>query len=261
MHIIDRADWETGRVYDWKDKDEADDMGINHNTLRDWRQTLDKLNYIHCIQKQYSQEIVIYNWINPRNYSGEIINQFSQGDVLATPQGDVQGDVQGSRKDGTPTYSSLSHTSRKEEAKKRIAKQRAKKKEPLDFLIENADKIQAQAKMRERVEKAMRRHPDWDSPRSDWNGYEKLLIEREKETGQTIEQFMGWYNSDEFRKKGVIYLTRTKIEDYWLQAFDNKWTPIPDVEKTKKMLAEKDEITRKATKPKAIGAIMEGMKK
>ncbi len=29
LHILDRAEWQTGIVYDWRDGDEAADTGLN----------------------------------------------------------------------------------------------------------------------------------------------------------------------------------------------------------------------------------------
>jgi hypothetical protein len=74
MHIIDRADWETGIAYDWKDREEAADMGMNFDTLRAQRQKLEKMDYIRCTQKQHSQDIRIMEWINPRDYSAGVVN-------------------------------------------------------------------------------------------------------------------------------------------------------------------------------------------
>lgn len=110
---------------------------------------------------------------------------------------------------------------RREEAEKRIEEQRANKKDPLDFLVKNSAEIQMLKDMRVRVEAAtgLGLSREWDKARSPWNGYEKILIKREAETGQTIEQFMTWYNSDEFRKKGNIWLDPDKIEKFWPQAF------------------------------------------
>ena len=110
---------------------------------------------------------------------------------------------------------------RREEAEKRIAEQRANRKSSVDFLVDQLPHIKEQTEMRTRVENALHRNLDWDSPKSDWNGYDKKLVAREKEVGQTIEGFMVWFNSDEFRKNGVIYLKPSKIEDWWLQAFSN----------------------------------------
>jgi DnaD/phage-associated family protein len=104
MHICDAADWETGKVYDWKDKEVGIDMTASTATIRDWRQRLAELGYITCTQKQHSLEIVIHNWNNPREYNGKKMN-IRQGDNLVspceenkvegTPQGDTQGDTQG----------------------------------------------------------------------------------------------------------------------------------------------------------------------
>ena len=135
MHIIDRADWETGTVFDWKDQDEADDMGVNVRTLREWRRSLDENNYITCHQEQYGQRIVIHNWTNPRNYSGEVLNQFPQGDIITEPQDYIQdtpqGYTQGNRKDVTPTSNSLikSHVS--------LEKVTRSANKTVDFILEN----------------------------------------------------------------------------------------------------------------------------
>ena len=88
--------------------------------------------------------------------------------------------------------------------------------------------------MRVRVEAAtgLGLSREWDKPRSTWNGYEKVLIKREVETGQTIEGFMEWYNADEFRKKGDIWLTSDKIEKWWGKAYPNGHTPQDDPEET-----------------------------
>lgn len=113
MHIIDRADFETGKVFDWRDKDEAEDMGVNERTLRDWRQKLANEGYIECQQKQRGLEVTIFNWVNPREYSSGPIN--IKGDKITAPseiQGDTQvdtpPDTQVSRQNVTPTYDSES---------------------------------------------------------------------------------------------------------------------------------------------------------
>jgi hypothetical protein len=79
MHIIDRADWETGVAYDWKDKDEAADMGMPVDTLRRQRQKLEELDYIRARQKQHSQDLYIMEWKNPRDYGSETKNPRNQG--------------------------------------------------------------------------------------------------------------------------------------------------------------------------------------
>lgn len=109
MHMLDLADWDTGIIPDWRDEAEAEEMGMELRTLREQRRELDQLGYITCKQKQRGQSIVIHNWTNPREYTGEIYNK-KQGDNKASPtndenQGYTQGYVQGSINNGTPTYS------------------------------------------------------------------------------------------------------------------------------------------------------------
>ena len=109
LHMLDLADWETGIVYDWKDENAAEDMGIDIRVLREDRRQLEKEDYISCKQKQYGQDITIHNWTNPREYTGEVYNK-KQGYKKLPPskdaQGDTQGDAQGSIKDVTPTLDS-----------------------------------------------------------------------------------------------------------------------------------------------------------
>jgi len=105
LHIIDRADYETGKVFDWRDGDEAEDMAVNERTLRSWRQALEKAGYISCKQRQRGIDITIFNWINPRDYSSGVINPKGdietapseiEGDIETAPsefQGDMQGDI------------------------------------------------------------------------------------------------------------------------------------------------------------------------
>jgi len=59
MHIIDRADWETGVAFEWKDEEEATQMDMPVKTLRNQRRKLEDLDYIRCKQKQYSQNIYV----------------------------------------------------------------------------------------------------------------------------------------------------------------------------------------------------------
>ena len=109
LHIIDRADWEEGIAYDWKDKDEASDMGMPLVTLRYQRRKLEELGYITCKKKQSRQEITIHNWINPRNYSGKSVNPKS-GKSLPLSESDNQSDNQSDNRPyvavNTPTLDS-----------------------------------------------------------------------------------------------------------------------------------------------------------
>jgi hypothetical protein len=187
LHIIDRADWETGIAYDWKDEAEAADMGMPVRTLREQRRKLDDLDYITCKQHQYSQDIVIKRWINPRDYSGKVINQ---GDIPMEPQksnqpytqDDNQGDTQGSSQNVTPTSNSKSKSSpragltekEKEQANAKVAAMidNAKK-----VKYENRDKVPEQylplcdAYVELTGQKPTKRVlMDWLSAFSDWIG-------------------------------------------------------------------------------------------
>lgn len=119
MHIIDRADWETGIAYDWKDKEEAAEMGMPVDTLRRQRQKLEELDYIRAKQKQHSQDLYIMEWKNPRDYGSETKNPRTQGGHGSPPstaqglnQGSNQGLNQGGNQDQaqvkTPTSTSKS---------------------------------------------------------------------------------------------------------------------------------------------------------
>lgn len=119
MHIIDRVDWETGIVHDWKDSEEAAEMAMEPRTMRYQRQKLEKLDYIRCKQKQHSQEIKIMEWVNPRDYSAGVLNH-REGDNGVEPsilqgdnQGDNQGDSQGRGKIVTPSLSPKSDSESK----------------------------------------------------------------------------------------------------------------------------------------------------
>lgn len=99
MHMLDTADWETGIVHDWRDKDVAAEMGMSERTVRDWRMRLVNGGYIKTAQRQYSMDVTIHNWTNPREYGGRRVNE-KQGDIGMSPsekeesQGDTQGDTQ-----------------------------------------------------------------------------------------------------------------------------------------------------------------------
>ena len=109
-----------------------------------------------------------------------------------------------------------------EEARRRKAAQQARKGDPVDWLLGHADEIAAVEGMRRRVESALNKNLEryWDATTSEWCGYEKELIAREKETGETIEMFMEWFNEDDFRRNNQrIWLKPAKIEELWREAF------------------------------------------
>lgn len=91
--MIDAADWETGIVRGWTDKQAAEDFGIKQSTVRDWRQRLVKYEYITCKQVGRALDIQIHNWTNPREYAGEVRSARS---TKPADVGDAWGDVEGS---------------------------------------------------------------------------------------------------------------------------------------------------------------------
>lgn len=110
---------------------------------------------------------------------------------------------------------------------------------------ERADKVNAllavarygqdRIEYQHRVERAINLNPNWDDSKQDWNGFDLWLMEKE-EAGQTIEKFMAWYKSDEFRAKGGLWLNPQKIKMFWPQAFERKtdevrpeYKPFPQV--------------------------------
>lgn len=124
LHILDIASWDDGMVHDWKDEAAAEEMGMPVRTLREHRRKLDELGYISCIQKQYTQDIVIHNWTNPREYNGQVYNQkqgYSETETSKDTQGYTQGYIQGSRKDVTPTLYSKNQISTDISSKQNIA--------------------------------------------------------------------------------------------------------------------------------------------
>ncbi len=72
LYILDHADWETGTVFDWKDAQVAEEMGMPVDTLRRQRMKLQKRGYISCSQSLHSQHILILDWQNPLDYFREI---------------------------------------------------------------------------------------------------------------------------------------------------------------------------------------------
>lgn len=74
LHLLDIVQWDTGIITGWRDEDQAIAIEMELPTLRRQRQELEKLGYIECIRRRYTLDIRIYNYINPRVYSGVILN-------------------------------------------------------------------------------------------------------------------------------------------------------------------------------------------
>jgi hypothetical protein len=67
LRMVDRAEWGSGQVLEWRDQDEADFLGLPIKTLRWQRQHLEDEGYIVCRKRKHHQTITILRWIDPRN--------------------------------------------------------------------------------------------------------------------------------------------------------------------------------------------------
>lgn len=74
MHMLDIVDWESGIINKWRDKDAAEDLDMPWRTVQDQRQHLETDGYITCEQSFQCLRITIHKWVNPRKYSGEVLN-------------------------------------------------------------------------------------------------------------------------------------------------------------------------------------------
>jgi len=111
FYILDQADWDTGKVLEWRDADASDDLDMPKRTIRQQRQQLEEDGYITCLLAGNKQIITVHNYTNPRKYDGEVINKrydTNLSPLIEDTEGDIQGDIQGVRKLVTPSY--RSHT-------------------------------------------------------------------------------------------------------------------------------------------------------
>jgi hypothetical protein len=114
IYLLDRANWETGKVLFYRDQDVADQFEMPIRTIREWRRRLWDDGYISCLQKHDHQEIEIKKWSNPRDKHEEnpIVsdeegskNMELKGSKNTPPlkEGYIEGYIEGSRKHVTPT--------------------------------------------------------------------------------------------------------------------------------------------------------------
>lgn len=234
LHMLDLADWDTGIVYDWKDENAAEDMGIDIRVLREDRRKLDDEGYITCQQKQYSQDIYIHNWTNPREYSGEVRNVKEQGGKKSPPsdfQGDGQGYAQGSVKDVTPT----SYSKNKEQSAANAAYLSATEREEADkkFLAILEFERLAREKLnsgvwrgRELIPPHLLTYADW------WHSITNLDIKTKKPDGEWLKAFSKWYENQ---------VTLSTLDEAY--KVEVEW---------KKIIAKPSELTAKAIAIQAL---------
>jgi len=114
VYILDNADWETGQIREWRDKDAADELDMPWRTLAQQRQKLMDDGYITCEVAGNRQIITIHNYTNPRRYDGEVTNekgtedrvQYAESrvpDSKGTYEGTHEGTYKGLRKPRTPS--------------------------------------------------------------------------------------------------------------------------------------------------------------
>ena len=223
MHIIDRADWEMGIAYDWRDGQEAADMGMSIDTLRSQRQKLEKFDYIRCLQKQRGQDVKIMEWKNPRDYGSETKNPRNQSLNESIPTAD-EGGIQ-----------SLNH--RPSQVKTLPLDSESESKSiSVSFDLEQADigwavaggkpvtekQLITQheiADFEEMIEAQLRRFP------LNWGGFKGVDQDRFRhhlkefaEKGETLTAYMDWWISNFIQKEQPPW-TLGQIMIRWPQAF------------------------------------------
>jgi hypothetical protein len=230
MHIIDRSDWETGIVHDWKDAQEAAEMGMPYETLRYQRKKLDDLEYIQCKQKQHSQDIYIMEWKNPRDYGSEVKNpRFEDGNGF--PPSNSEGGNQGNNQDGNQVLSPVTVPTLDSESSSSSDKKNSFDLEQADlgWMLLNGDKVtqrqldkqKALKDFEEMLEVQFRRFPlNWiafdETAKENFRKFIKALPE-----DQSLEKFVDWWMSDEKRVSSPPF-TMAIIMQRWPQAFVQK---------------------------------------
>ena len=77
LHMLDVCDWDSGTIPTWTDGAHAKLLDMPPRTVQKHRQRLADDGYIRCEQGFQCVKITIINWINPREYSGEVYNKES----------------------------------------------------------------------------------------------------------------------------------------------------------------------------------------
>lgn len=129
--LLDRANWELGKILFYRDNDLADEFEMPLRTIREWRRQLEEDKYIVCVQSGNHQEIIINKWTNPRGGADinpivedtegyENMEPFNQeSDAFMEPKSsknmeplsgsDIEGYIEGSRKHVTLPISDIRH--------------------------------------------------------------------------------------------------------------------------------------------------------
>jgi hypothetical protein len=231
MHIIDRADWETGIAYGWKDTQEAADMAIPVDTLRRQRQKLEDNLYIKCEQKQHDQNIYIYEWRNPRDYVSEVKNprQGSHETIPSDSEGDNEGLNQGlnqvtSQVKTLPSNPKTKSISYEQEDKVNLLKNSPDwmiaAGVPSEEIARVTSDISAAKKVTDCFEREMGYNPlNWDAS-GDWKSLKKFLLDK---TPEQIKTFALWSKGQYSSLKPVKVRQYPRMAiDCWNLAFEGQ---------------------------------------
>lgn len=90
LYMLDICDWETGTITGWVDANAASDRECHIQTVRKHRKALTESGYISARQGGPSgMKIVIHKYINPRSYSGKVLNS----DIKSAPSDNANSDT------------------------------------------------------------------------------------------------------------------------------------------------------------------------
>jgi hypothetical protein len=85
MHFIDKADWDTGMVWFFRDADAAEELDMPLASVRRWRHELRDAGYIRSYAGEQCQHIMIMRWRNPRLVNPPQINVPGELSEMITP--------------------------------------------------------------------------------------------------------------------------------------------------------------------------------
>lgn len=109
MHLIDRADWETGIVWHFRDGAAAEELDMPLDTIRRQRHELRDAGYIKSFAGEQCQHIMIMRWRNPRLVNPPQINM-PDGGLSEIPYSPPKVTTHPDAKVTTPTIRSESIT-------------------------------------------------------------------------------------------------------------------------------------------------------
>lgn len=97
LYILDQAEWDSGKINNWKDKFAADDLGRPLSQIRLHRQHLQDTGYINCVKSQHSQTIEVNNWHDPRKDNPKDYDESIEESQLSNIESGEDGALSNSR--------------------------------------------------------------------------------------------------------------------------------------------------------------------